>query len=174
MFRQPLQHCLKGTRFTVGLRRSSADATAAGPLIHVSSIPAPHCGSIRVLALNNPKSRNAISRNLLAELNKQIQDIASEQSASTRALILTSNIDESFCAGADLKERKTFTQEECVIPLGWPIRGALVSNCLVVLTGSSEQLGSSPTYGELFKILPPCRFPRFRQYHLWHSVAASS
>lgn len=76
------------------------------------SIPAPHCGSIRVLALNNHKTRNAISRALLAELNEHVQEITAEQTPTTRALILTSGIDEAFCAGADLKERKGFTAEE--------------------------------------------------------------
>lgn len=32
----------------------------------------------------------------------------------TRALILGSNVDSSFCAGADLKERVGFTKEEYV------------------------------------------------------------
>jgi enoyl-CoA hydratase/carnithine racemase len=31
---------------------------------------------------------------------------------STRALILTSESDDAFCAGADLKERLTFTEAE--------------------------------------------------------------
>ena len=114
MLRQALRCNLRRRTLTVNVRHSSGDATASGGLISVRSIPAPHCGSIRVLALNNPKSRNAISKSLLAELNRHVNDIASEQSAATRALILTSNIDEAFCAGADLKERKTFTQEEYV------------------------------------------------------------
>lgn len=33
----------------------------------------------------------------------------------TRALILASAVDSCFCAGADLKERKGFTQEEYVV-----------------------------------------------------------
>lgn len=114
MIYQPLRQTIKREFFKNGLRWSSSEAASSGSLIQVRSIPAPHCGSIRILALNNPKSRNAISRKLLAELDAQVQEIAAEQSAVTRALILTSNIDESFCAGADLKERKTFTQEEYV------------------------------------------------------------
>jgi methylglutaconyl-CoA hydratase len=50
---------------------------------------------------------------LLAELNQQITSIHNEgQTGTTRALILASEVDTSFCAGADLKERATFTQEE--------------------------------------------------------------
>ncbi|KAF2433816.1 ClpP/crotonase [Tothia fuscella] len=77
------------------------------------SIPAPNCGSIRILSLNRPASRNAISRQLVAELRHQIESIHAEpENGPTRALILASNVDASFCAGADLKERKTFTQED--------------------------------------------------------------
>lgn len=37
-----------------------------------------------------------------------------DQKGPTRALILASAVDASFCAGADLKERRGFTQEESV------------------------------------------------------------
>lgn len=90
-------------------------ATAQTPAINVTNVPAPHCGSIRILSLNRPAARNAISRQLLAELNHQITSIQDEgDHGSTRALILASEVDSSFCAGADLKERATFTPEEYV------------------------------------------------------------
>ena len=88
-------------------------STAPSNVINVTSVPAPHCGSIRILSLNRPAARNAISRQLLAELSHQINSIQNEgENGSTRALILASDIDTSFCAGADLKERAGFTQEE--------------------------------------------------------------
>jgi methylglutaconyl-CoA hydratase len=90
-------------------------STAPSPIINVTSVPAPHCGSIRILSLNRPAARNAISRQLLAELSYQINSIHNEgESGSTRALILASDVDSSFCAGADLKERAGFTPEEYV------------------------------------------------------------
>jgi methylglutaconyl-CoA hydratase len=93
-------------------------ATAATPAIKVTIVPAPHCGSIRILSLNRPAARNAISRQLLAELSHQINSIHNEgDNGSTRALILASDVDSSFCAGADLKERATFTTEEYVFHL---------------------------------------------------------
>ena len=93
--------------------RLSSSAAASRSLISARSVPAPHCGSIRVLGLNNPGSRNAISRALLAELDRHVQEIKSEgRHGPTRAVILASEIDQSFCAGADLKERKTFTPAE--------------------------------------------------------------
>jgi len=96
-------------RLGSSIRHSSTDA----PLIIQRDVPAPHCGSIRILALNNPKTRNAISRALLAELGKHITDVHEEgPQGPTRAVILTSAIDASFCAGADLKERATFSRSE--------------------------------------------------------------
>lgn len=81
--------------------------------IKLSTIEAPHTGEITVVSLNRPKARNAISKQLLGELNKVVEQLHSEGAkSSTRALILTSESDASFCAGADLKERLTFTEDE--------------------------------------------------------------
>jgi hypothetical protein len=94
--------------------RCSYSTAAAAPVINASSVPAPHCGSIRILSLNRPAARNAISRQLLAELDHHITSIHNEgESGPTRALILASDVDSSFCAGADLKERAGFTGQEC-------------------------------------------------------------
>ncbi|CAA9965780.1 hypothetical protein CFE70_009168 [Pyrenophora teres f. teres 0-1] len=88
-------------------------ATASAPAINVTNVPAPHCGSIRILSLNRPAARNAISRQLLAELSREVNSILHEgDHGATRALILASDVDSSFCAGADLKERATFTPED--------------------------------------------------------------
>jgi methylglutaconyl-CoA hydratase len=96
-------------------------STALAPVIKVTSVPAPHCGSIRILSLNRPAARNAISRQLLAELNHQIDSIHNEgETGATRALILSSEVDSSFCAGADLKERAGFTPEEYIHPNSIP------------------------------------------------------
>ncbi|KAI1123133.1 ClpP/crotonase [Nemania abortiva] len=113
------------------VRPYSSDA--AGPLINVINLPAPNTGHIRVLELNRPSARNAISKALLAALRAEIVDVHAQytpegdekpapprfggaagvdQKGPTRALILASAVDASFCAGADLKERRGFTQEE--------------------------------------------------------------
>jgi len=124
-------------RATVFQARCYSSETNAGPLLRVTDLPAPGSGHIRILELNRPAARNAISRALLSSLrdeidavhaqydaatgeelptpswNKRFGGIAGEdQKGPTRALILASAIDTSFCAGADLKERKGFTQEE--------------------------------------------------------------
>ncbi|KAK5661577.1 hypothetical protein OQA88_9672 [Cercophora sp. LCS_1] len=108
-----------------------------GPLIRVTDLPAPNSGHIRILELNRPAARNAISRALLNSLRDEIDAVhaqydattgeelpvaswnkrfggvaGTEEKGPTRALILASAVETSFCAGADLKERKGFTQEE--------------------------------------------------------------
>ncbi|KAI1264335.1 ClpP/crotonase [Xylariaceae sp. FL1019] len=104
-------------------------STETGPLITVTNIPAPSSGHIRLLELNRPAARNAISKALLAALRAEVDHVHSqyspegdeihptrfggvEERSPTRALVLASAIDTSFCAGADLKERSGFTQEE--------------------------------------------------------------
>ncbi|KAF2717670.1 ClpP/crotonase [Polychaeton citri CBS 116435] len=81
--------------------------------IKISSIPAPHAGTITVLSLNRPKARNAISRDLLSELKGVVEGLHREgDNGSTRALILASESDQAFCAGADLKERLKMSPDE--------------------------------------------------------------
>jgi hypothetical protein len=100
-------------RISLRLAQRYAYSSAQAPAINVTNVPAPHSGSIRILSLNRPAARNAISRQLLTELTHQVNSIHSEgETGSTRALILASDVDSSFCAGADLKERAGFTQEE--------------------------------------------------------------
>ncbi|KAF2629899.1 ClpP/crotonase [Macroventuria anomochaeta] len=102
-----------GSRLFVRPIQRCAYSSAPSPVINVVNYPAPHSGNIRILSLNRPAARNAISRQLLSELNQQITSIHNEgQTGPTRALILASEVDTSFCAGADLKERVTFTQED--------------------------------------------------------------
>ncbi|UKZ67185.1 uncharacterized protein TrAtP1_008349 [Trichoderma atroviride] len=110
-------------------------STPSEPLIRVTNLPAGanSNGHIRVLELNRPQARNAISRDLLASLRAEIDDVQSQygpngeeiapkqrfggaagidEHGPTRALVLASAVDTCFCAGADLKERRGFTPEE--------------------------------------------------------------
>lgn len=90
-----------------------AYASSLGAALKISSIPAPHAGTITVLSLDRPKARNAISTQLLGELNGVVEGLHKEGgNGSTRALILASESDDAFCAGADLKERLTMSPEE--------------------------------------------------------------
>ncbi|GAB1730340.1 hypothetical protein NU195Hw_g7544t1 [Hortaea werneckii] len=113
----------------VGARRH---ASSLGSAIKISSIPAPHAGSITVLSLDRPKARNAISKQLLNELNGVVESLHKEgTSGSTRALILASESDDAFCAGADLKERLTMSPKE-------------VSEFLAKLRGTLTRLSTLP------------------------------
>ncbi|TAQ89838.1 hypothetical protein B7494_g1828 [Chlorociboria aeruginascens] len=101
-------------------------STPSTALINRIDISAPHSGRIRILSLNRPSARNAISRQLLHELRSNIDAVAHEydnngnelpqagvdEKGPTRVLILASEVDSSFCAGADLKERAGFTLDE--------------------------------------------------------------
>ncbi|KAK2595401.1 hypothetical protein QQS21_006875 [Conoideocrella luteorostrata] len=104
-------------------------STQTEPLIRVTNLPASSSGHIRVLELNRPKARNAISKGLLSALRAEVDDIHAQydpngeetgvttprvgaELSPTRALVLASAVDSCFCAGADLKERKGFTQAE--------------------------------------------------------------
>lgn len=90
-------------------RYYSADTS---PLI-IDHHPAPHSGNIRVLLLDRPANRNALSKRLIADLRRNIDHIKAENGVgATRALIIGSANDGAFCAGADLKERKGMTSEE--------------------------------------------------------------
>jgi hypothetical protein len=86
--------------------------------LKITRVPAPHAGNIRILSLNRPSARNAISKQLLSELRHQVEEISQEaEDGPTRALILASESDQAFCAGADLKERLTMSGDEYVVPL---------------------------------------------------------
>jgi methylglutaconyl-CoA hydratase len=87
-------------------------AVNPSPII-VDHYPAPHSGNIRVLLLDRPASRNALSKRLIADLRRHIDHIKAENGVgATRALIIGSANDGAFCAGADLKERKGMSSEE--------------------------------------------------------------
>lgn len=98
-------------------------------------VPAPSSGKIRILSLARPAARNAISRALLQDLRRNVDEITAEyaedgsevprkslmggaagedQRGVTRALVISSDVDSVFCAGADLKERAGMSQEESV------------------------------------------------------------
>lgn len=85
-------------------------------VIQTQYVPAPGSGNIRVLLLNRPNARNALSKNLLTSLAQHVNSISAEGgNGPTRALVIGSNADSAFCAGADLKERLHMTKDECVV-----------------------------------------------------------
>lgn len=104
------------TYFQIRTNSTASTSEGTGSTINIQQVPAPGSGYVRVLLLNRPKARNAISKELLNALRFQVDAIGAEQgNGPTRALVLASNADSAFCAGADLKERKGMSKEEYVV-----------------------------------------------------------
>ncbi|KAF3908508.1 hypothetical protein ABW21_db0205505 [Orbilia brochopaga] len=107
---------LRSLRCQPSPRRPYSTEPASTDVVLSKSIPAPHLGSIRLLLLNRPAAKNALSRDLLRSFREHVDAIASEGGkGDTRALVIGSSSTgngDAFCAGADLKERKTFTPQE--------------------------------------------------------------
>ncbi|KAL2130204.1 hypothetical protein VTI74DRAFT_6771 [Chaetomium olivicolor] len=79
----------------------------------LTDVNAPHVGTIRIIQLHRPRAKNAISRQMLQELSQEIEALHSERTAGgARALVLASAVDNIFCAGADLVERRAMTMAE--------------------------------------------------------------
>ncbi|KAJ2900540.1 hypothetical protein IWW38_000415 [Coemansia aciculifera] len=72
-----------------------------------------HAGAdqgILTLSLHRPKAKNALSRSLVSEFRKALEEIRNDREA--RVIILRSTVPGVFCAGADLKERATMSPAE--------------------------------------------------------------
>ncbi|KAG6378757.1 ClpP/crotonase-like domain-containing protein [Boletus reticuloceps] len=88
--------------FGTAIRSLSTNVTAEAFLQPVPSNP-----SVACLFLNRPQSKNAISMRMLEELHECLDTVKFDK--SVRALIIRSTTAGSFCAGADLIERRTMT-----------------------------------------------------------------
>lgn len=109
----PIAHLSRPTATFTRVSVSRYSTSTEDEVILSQQVPAPGSGHVRVLQLNRPKARNAISRHLLDTLSKQVKSIAEEEgNGPTRALVVASNVDAAFCAGADLKERAKMSQAE--------------------------------------------------------------
>ena len=67
-------------------------------------------GSVIVWTIDRVDRMNALSRATLLAFGKLAREVATN--ASTRAIVITGSGDKAFCAGADLKERATMTENE--------------------------------------------------------------
>ena len=68
---------------------------------------------IEILTLNRPDAANAINKDMLNSLNAVIDDLCSDKKEYiVSCAIITSAHPKVFCAGADLKERSTMSQNE--------------------------------------------------------------
>jgi len=66
-------------------------------------------GHIKIITLNRPEASNAISSKLAMEFHQVLDDARFD--FDTRVIIITGT-GRSFCAGADLKERRSYTEDE--------------------------------------------------------------
>lgn len=83
---------------------------------------------VYAIVLARPKEHNALSKQLLADLESCLDYLAAyrlpeggddnEKRAPLKAVILRSSEQGKFCAGADLKERRTMSETEVVASLG--------------------------------------------------------
>ncbi|KAF8917826.1 ClpP/crotonase-like domain-containing protein [Mucidula mucida] len=62
---------------------------------------------VTCLSLNRPGSKNAISRQMLQEIETSLETVSFDN--SVRVLIVRSTSPDAFCAGADLIERRSMT-----------------------------------------------------------------
>ena len=67
-------------------------------------------GSVLVLTMNRPEVMNAMSLQLANDLRGSI--IRAEKDGSIRAIIITGVGEKAFCAGTDLKERRTLDSDQ--------------------------------------------------------------
>lgn len=111
--------CSTVSRSTSVLRSYSTatDPSQLVTLSHLSDIAKSEFGStspydehISVLTLNRAPAKNAISRALLAEMDQHVSSLLT--SSNVRTLLIRSSVPGTFCAGADLKERKGMSKPE--------------------------------------------------------------
>ncbi|MTW84857.1 enoyl-CoA hydratase [Virgibacillus dakarensis] len=67
---------------------------------------------ITIITLNRPEAANAMSKQLLAELDECVHNI--NQDNEIRCVIITAAGEKAFCAGADLKERKGMNDRQTI------------------------------------------------------------
>ena len=86
---------------------------SASQSLIVESYKAPNVGAIKVITLNELRTFNALSKSMVAELSDEVETIHEEGTAgNTRVLIIRSEAEKAFCAGANLKERAAMSVDE--------------------------------------------------------------
>src|SRR5256885_16104641 len=79
-------------------------------------------GHVAELVLDRPKAMNAVSTEMARSIAGACAALGSDR--DVRVVVLTSTHERAFCVGADLKERKSFSDADLVRPR--PVaRGAL-------------------------------------------------
>lgn len=76
-----------------------------------------------MIKLNRPEARNAFSRSLVSSFHSLVDELKYDK--NTRVVIIKSLVPNVFCAGADLKERKTMNAQEVEIFVN-TLRGLMI------------------------------------------------
>ncbi len=75
-----------------------------------------HEGDARLIQINREEAMNALSTALLRELSAALDAVREDSRA--RCVILTGAGSRAFCAGADLKERRSMSEDEARLAVG--------------------------------------------------------
>jgi methylglutaconyl-CoA hydratase len=86
----------------VSSRRNSVAAMADDELVHVAVD-----AELATITLASPANRNALSTRLIADLHRALDVADAAVTAGTARAIVLDHVPPAFCAGADLKERRT-------------------------------------------------------------------
>ena len=123
-------------RYSTTLRASAEESSAQ--LLTARDVPASHDSFIRILTLNSPSNRNALSVALLRQLRAAFEELYKHEQGYARrnkishdnvtvpvqnglsevkvpeiaSVIIASADSKVFCSGADLKERAQMSIEE--------------------------------------------------------------
>jgi methylglutaconyl-CoA hydratase len=73
-------------------------------------------GTAAIVTLSRPDRANALSRETIVLLGRVFRELGTEP--SVRVIVLTGAGDRAFCAGADLKERRDFSEHDVREQLG--------------------------------------------------------
>ena len=84
------------------------------------------CEGVAVFGMNRPEAKNAMSKNMVKQLDNAVNTVKFDN--SVRLVILASEAPGAFCAGADLKERAKMHPSE-VGPFVASLRAGLSAIC---------------------------------------------
>lgn len=99
-------------------------------------------GDWELWTIDGEARRNAISRAMLTELGEQVARVSA--GAEVRAVVLTGAGSKAFCAGADLKERATMSEDEVrafLLELRRTFRALEKSDCVFIAAVNGVAVG---------------------------------
>lgn len=99
-------------------------------------------GAVELWTIDGEARRNAISRALALEFEERLARLS--PSLETRVVIITGSGTKAFCAGADLKERRSMTADEVrefLARVGRTFRKLETSDCVFIAAINGAALG---------------------------------